>query len=361
MGSSPPPSDPDLPQSPGKSYSQVAAPGSKDFGDQFSNAVRYSHVDDLQGGVASVDLPEALLSNSKPLWSAYIVGHFMGDAPHISKVHAIVNKIWSFLDRPTKIDAQFIIREWSPKTASAHPDLTAVPLWVDLFGEPLPATISVSGSGEVILVNYPWLPPRCHGCQKWGHTDKNCSKNKKTKETEEESKKPASLAEGNETDALQAASAQQSSTKGSEEEQSAMENAVKDIISYKAAIVNIIESENNEASLTIPQSKSPTGRRNHGKSGKGMEGEPPITSSPSRFHLLRNELEEGEVESDSSDEESSAESHAALETRKKMEKQKLGKNKKSQKSNSNVNVGGKKDQNKGAKNKQANHASSLGH
>ena len=112
MGSSPPPSDPDLPQSPGKSYSQVAAPGSKDFGDQFSNAVRYSHVDDLQGGVASVDLPEALLSNSKPLWSAYIVGHFMGDAPHISKVHAIVNKIWSFLDRPTKIDAQFI----SPKT-----------------------------------------------------------------------------------------------------------------------------------------------------------------------------------------------------------------------------------------------------
>lgn len=69
-------------------------------------------MDDLQGGVASVDLPEALLSNSKPLWSAYIVGHFMGDAPHISKVHAIVNKIWSFLDRPTKIDAQFI----SPKT-----------------------------------------------------------------------------------------------------------------------------------------------------------------------------------------------------------------------------------------------------
>lgn len=48
------------------------------------------------------------------------------------------------------------------------------------------------------------MPPRCHGCQKWGHTDKNCSKNKKTKETEEESKKPASLAEGNETDAPRA-------------------------------------------------------------------------------------------------------------------------------------------------------------
>ncbi|KAF3529178.1 hypothetical protein DY000_02040248 [Brassica cretica] len=27
-----------------------------------------------------------------------------------------------------------------------------------------------------------WLPPRCVGCQKWGHTDKNCSKNKEIKD-----------------------------------------------------------------------------------------------------------------------------------------------------------------------------------
>lgn len=32
------------------------------------------------------------------------------------------------------------------------------------------------------------------------------------------------------------------------------------------------------------------------------------TGSPSRYHLLSNELEEGEVEEDSSDEESSVES-----------------------------------------------------
>lgn len=282
------PGDPALPQSPkspakspAKSYSQVVAPGSRDLEEKFSNVVRYSPVADLQGGIATVDLPEELLSDSKPLWSAYIIGHFMGDAPHIGKVHAIVNRIWSFPDRPAKIDAQFIsprtvlfrfdnmqlkdrvlkrtfwhiadipivVREWSPKTASAQPDLTAVPLWVDLRGvpdhlfsqngltffgdtigrtiklhpntercvrldvarllvvmnleEPLPASIKVKGSGESISVAYPWLPPRCLGCQKWGHTDKNCSKNKHNKEKEDGTKAVESNVEGTSTEDLQ--------------------------------------------------------------------------------------------------------------------------------------------------------------
>ena len=88
MGSSPPPGDPGLPKSPAMSYSQVAISGSRDLEEKFSNVVRYSPVADLQGGVAYVDLPEELLSDSKPLWSAYIVGHFMGDASHIGNVHA---------------------------------------------------------------------------------------------------------------------------------------------------------------------------------------------------------------------------------------------------------------------------------
>ncbi|KAG2323139.1 hypothetical protein Bca52824_016352 [Brassica carinata] len=128
-------------------------------------------------------------------------------------------------------DIPIVLREWSSKTASAQPDLTAVPLWIDLKGvpdhlfsqngltffgdtigrtvklhpstercvrldvarllvvmnleEPLPECISVRGSGERIAVSYPWLPPRCHGCQKWGHNDKNCSKNKLNKEIQD--------------------------------------------------------------------------------------------------------------------------------------------------------------------------------
>ena len=149
-------------------------------------------------------------------------------------------------------DIPIVVREWSPATASAQPDLTAVPLWVDLQGvsdhqfshngltffwdtigrmvklhpnteqcvrldiarllvvmnleEPLPASIKVRGSGETISVSYPWLPPRCLDCQKWGHTDKTCSKKKCIKDKEEVAKEKEQLAEGNGTDDLQAGS-----------------------------------------------------------------------------------------------------------------------------------------------------------
>lgn len=102
MGSSPPAGGEGLPPTPSKSYSQVASQVSRPFGDQLLNVVCYSPVADLQGGAATVDLPEDLLSDSEPLWSAYIVGHFMADAPHIGKVHTIVNRIWSFPDNPAK-------------------------------------------------------------------------------------------------------------------------------------------------------------------------------------------------------------------------------------------------------------------
>ncbi|KAG2323389.1 hypothetical protein Bca52824_016602 [Brassica carinata] len=82
MGSSPPPGGEGLPSTPSKSYSQVASQGSRAFGDQLPNVVRYSPVADLQGGVATVDLPEDLLSNSEPLWSAYIVGPGTGSGEH---------------------------------------------------------------------------------------------------------------------------------------------------------------------------------------------------------------------------------------------------------------------------------------
>ncbi|KAG5410985.1 hypothetical protein IGI04_007304, partial [Brassica rapa subsp. trilocularis] len=114
-------------------------------------------------------------------------------------------------------------------------------------------------------------------------------------------------------------------------------------------IFQVVEHEDNETWLTIPQNKSPLARKTNGKATQRPEVEPP-TGSPSRYHLLSNELEEGEVdvEEDSSDEESSVESQTALEKKKQMERQKSGKKKKSQKVNPNINVGLRKDQNKGS-------------
>ncbi|KAL0707478.1 hypothetical protein Bca4012_073904 [Brassica carinata] len=95
-------------------------------------------------------------------------GHFIGDAPHIGSIHATVNRIWSSSKAGSKIDVQFIekntvlfriednqmrarvlqrkhwhitdiplvVNVWSPESAMNPPDLSAMPLWVDLKGVP---------------------------------------------------------------------------------------------------------------------------------------------------------------------------------------------------------------------------------
>ena len=55
-------------------------------------------------------------------------------------------------------------------------DVARVLVEVDL-GKPLPQKICFKGrDGEdtTVLVHYPWLPPRCGVCAKWGHTEKDC-------------------------------------------------------------------------------------------------------------------------------------------------------------------------------------------
>ncbi|KAF2614445.1 hypothetical protein F2Q70_00012211 [Brassica cretica] len=101
-GSMTPPSDHELPQSPAKSYSQAVAPGSRDLEERFSSV--------------------ELLSDSKSLWSAYIVGHFMGDAPHIEEVRnsappvhdSVSNKVSEGLVIPENEEPWLTIPQSSP-------------------------------------------------------------------------------------------------------------------------------------------------------------------------------------------------------------------------------------------------------
>ncbi|CAA7059502.1 unnamed protein product [Microthlaspi erraticum] len=78
--------------------------------------------------------------------------------------------------------------------AKSPPDLSAMPLWVDLRGVPshlysqcgLRFLSSTSGKFVKLHPNtlrsqyasvgviYPWLPPRCSMCHKWGHLMKEC-------------------------------------------------------------------------------------------------------------------------------------------------------------------------------------------
>uniref|UniRef100_A0A0D3AH44 Uncharacterized protein n=2 Tax=Brassica TaxID=3705 RepID=A0A0D3AH44_BRAOL len=45
------------------------------------------------------------------------------------------------------------------------------------FQKPLPQKICFvdrDGTEVTVEVSYPWLPPCCGNCTKWGHTDKDC-------------------------------------------------------------------------------------------------------------------------------------------------------------------------------------------
>ncbi|CAN7107293.1 unnamed protein product, partial [Brassica rapa subsp. narinosa] len=107
------PGGPDLPQTPSKVYSNSPPSAQKALysavaSDQNEPSIHFSPEVVMQDGVAVVDLPEEVTLDSKPLWASYVVGHFIGDAPHIGKVHATANRLWTTKEKPSMIDAQFI-------------------------------------------------------------------------------------------------------------------------------------------------------------------------------------------------------------------------------------------------------------
>lgn len=111
-------------------------------------------------GVVEIIIPDEILADPNTLWQCYVVGYFIGDAPHIGSIHATVNRLWSSPKMGNKIDVQFlkkntvlfrienphmrarviqrqywhianvplVVNEWSPETALDPPDLLAMPI-----------------------------------------------------------------------------------------------------------------------------------------------------------------------------------------------------------------------------------------
>ncbi|KAL0773994.1 hypothetical protein Bca101_039145 [Brassica carinata] len=212
-------------------------------------------------GVVSITIPDEILSDPDPLWRCYAVGYFIGDAPHVGTIHATVNRIWPSPKQGSKIDVHpqmrarvtqrrywhiadvpLVMNEWSPETALKPPDLSTLPMWIDLKGVPIlrfsykglkclsraagkfiklhpntekctrldvarvlvevnlhnPLVEKISfldGVGKKVLidVSYPWMPPKCNVCNSWGHKGKSCTSKRvqilqKDKEIEEVAK-----------------------------------------------------------------------------------------------------------------------------------------------------------------------------
>jgi len=209
-------------------------------------------------GQATVVVPKEVFLGAKPLWEDFLIGHFLNaKAPHVGKIHMIVNKIWRLGDKSNLIDVYavndstikfrirneamrrralnrgmwnimdlpMVVSKWSPFAEETQPAMKSIQLWITLtdvppslftdkgleflasaVGKPIrlhPKTESCSSFDEaqllveadltkelpkefvftgeeegelaaVIKYSYPWLPPRCSCCDKWGHLRDSC-------------------------------------------------------------------------------------------------------------------------------------------------------------------------------------------
>ena len=232
-----------------KSYVQVA---------QKHTFTKQKFVVDVVDGKERVVVPKDVFVGAKPMWEDFVIGKFLSTkAPHVGKIHMIVNKIWRLGDRSTLIDVfavndttvkfrirnegmrkrilnrgmwnlmdiPMVVTKWTPFAEEAQPALKSIQLWVTLndvppsmftdkgleflfsaVGKPIrlhPKTEACSSFDEaqmlveadltkelpneymftgeeegeldvVVKYSYPWLPPKCSCCGKWGHLKDSC-------------------------------------------------------------------------------------------------------------------------------------------------------------------------------------------
>ncbi|KAF3489215.1 hypothetical protein F2Q69_00055187 [Brassica cretica] len=86
-----------------------------------------------------------------------------------------------------KYDAAGVPDHFHPETlACTHLDVAKVFVLADLSKE-LPDKINyvIQGKDTIVQFIYPWLPPKCVKCGRWGHFDTFCKQNKGEKRVEE--------------------------------------------------------------------------------------------------------------------------------------------------------------------------------
>ncbi|XP_024014096.1 uncharacterized protein LOC112088137 [Eutrema salsugineum] len=142
-------------------------------------------------GSPRIQIPNDIIDGSVPLWDKILVGKFLSTAPHVAKVHVIVNKIWPLGNKSIKVDVvvvdkttmKFKIRDssirnrilrrgmwnianvpmfvskWSPVAEEAQPDLTSIPLWIIIKNVP-PKMFHEKGLG--FLASAVGEPKRLH-------------------------------------------------------------------------------------------------------------------------------------------------------------------------------------------------------
>lgn len=76
--------------------------------DPASSLVHFSPDFVVKDGVAEVLIPTESMEDVELLWRCCVMGYFVSDAPHIGKIHATVNRIWTNHEKQANVDVQFL-------------------------------------------------------------------------------------------------------------------------------------------------------------------------------------------------------------------------------------------------------------
>lgn len=122
-----------------------------------------------QDGVHSVEIPDGVLEKVTPLWEDFLVGKYLDMAPHVAKVHVILNKVWNYGDTSSKIDVYevnnttmrfrvrnpksrerilrkgmwniaevpMVVTKWTLKAEEEKQEEDSIPMWVHVKKVPL--------------------------------------------------------------------------------------------------------------------------------------------------------------------------------------------------------------------------------
>ena len=152
--------------------------------------VKYDVNVEMKDGMGSITVPDEV-KDASPLWDEFLMGKFLDKAPHIAKVHAIVNKIWTTGDKSQMVEVYIInsntmkfrvsnmstrkhilrrgmwnlagipvvMSKWSPFVEEDQPEEKSVPLWVHLKNVPMNM---VSWKGLSLIASAVGVPTRLH-------------------------------------------------------------------------------------------------------------------------------------------------------------------------------------------------------
>lgn len=122
-----------------------------------------------KGGKQTVEIPDAVVTGSTPLWDDFVVGKFLDLAPHVAKVHMVLNKIWRYGDLSAKVEVYevnatmmrfkisdpkarkkilrrgmwnivgvpMVVTKWNPRLEEEKQEEESIPMWIHLTKVPL--------------------------------------------------------------------------------------------------------------------------------------------------------------------------------------------------------------------------------